>query len=75
MIKKFILIVVLFLTTLSCGFKPIMINQTKYFILKTNENLGLCDDVIKRVFSFLTWRSVSVRMRLPQFSPWFCTGR
>jgi len=39
MIKKFILIVVLFLTTLSCGFKPIMINQTKYFI-NINKSIG-----------------------------------
>lgn len=39
MIKKLILISVLFLTILSCGFRPININQTKYSI-NVNKSLG-----------------------------------
>lgn len=39
MIKKLILISVLFLTILSCGFRPININQTKYSI-NINKSLG-----------------------------------
>jgi len=39
MIKKLLLISVLFLTILSCGFRPININQTKYSI-NVNKSLG-----------------------------------
>ena len=39
MIKKLFLISLLFLTTLSCGFKPIFINQSEYLI-KINESVG-----------------------------------
>ena len=39
MIKKLILISVLFLTILSCGFRPININQTKYSF-NINKSLG-----------------------------------
>ena len=39
MIKKLFLISLLFLNTLSCGFKPIFINQSEYLI-KINESVG-----------------------------------
>ena len=39
MIKKLFLISILFLTPLSCGFKPIFINQSEYLI-KINESVG-----------------------------------
>ena len=39
MIKKLLLISVLFLTILSCGFRPININQTKYSF-NINKSLG-----------------------------------
>ena len=39
MIKKLFLISVLFLTSLSCGFKPIIVNQSEYLI-NINEIIG-----------------------------------
>ena len=39
MIKKLFLISVLFLTPLSCGFKPIIVNQSEYLI-NINESIG-----------------------------------
>ena len=39
MIKKLFLISLLFLTTLSCGFKPLSINKSNYLI-NINESLG-----------------------------------